>query len=282
LALRPSAVPTAPTTSFPKGAKTEILPVGSKILRIHHEDNDAIWFGPALDKPPAYRFDATAGQYRVMYAAAAIDGAFAETILHGRTESQIVSRALVQRRAWTELTLQRPLTLMKLYDDGLFWLRTDARISAADDYRAPRKLAIDAYQECPALDGLTYRSRHNNGELCYALFGRVAKSDLSEGPIHLLRDHQAEIDVLMVKYGAVYDTSPPSHRPLSRLPHALAGTLGSDLTFQSQTALQLGPVLGAADRRRRPPGAGFLRDPIHYCLEPGTVIPLPNSGASSP
>jgi RES domain len=34
-------------------------------------------------KPAAYRFDATGGERRVMYAAAAIDGAFAETILHG-------------------------------------------------------------------------------------------------------------------------------------------------------------------------------------------------------
>jgi hypothetical protein len=38
----------------------------------------------------AYRFDAIAGGYRVMYTAAAINGAFAETILHGKTESQIV------------------------------------------------------------------------------------------------------------------------------------------------------------------------------------------------
>ena len=144
-----------------------------------------------------------------MYAAAAIDGAFAETILHGRIQSQIVSRAFVELRAWTELTLQRPLALMKLYDDGLFWHRTDAGISAADDYGAPRQLAVDAFQQCPDLDGLTYRSRHNNGELCYALFDRVATADLSEGPIHLLRDHSAEIDILMAKYGAVYDTSGP-------------------------------------------------------------------------
>jgi hypothetical protein len=209
LPLRPSSAPTAATASFPKGVKTEILPAGAKILRIHHEDNGAIWFGPMPGKPAAYRFDATSGEYRVMYAAAAMDGAFAETILHGKTESQIVSRAFLEQRAWTELTVQRPLTLMKLYDDGLFWHRTDARISAADDYRAPRKLAIDAFQECPALDGLTYRSRHNNGELCYALFDRVAKTDLSEGRIHFLRDHRAEIDVLMAKYGAVYDTSLP-------------------------------------------------------------------------
>ncbi len=205
----------APTASFPRGVKTEILLAGSQVLRIHHADNGAIWFGPAPSKPAAYRFDATAGEYRMMYAAAAIDGAFAETILHGKTTSQIVSRAYVELRAWTALTLQRPLILMKLYDDGLFWHRTDARISSTDDYSAPRKLALNAFQQCPALDGLTYRSRHNNGELCYALFDRVAKTDPSEGPKHLLRDHRLDIDGLMAKYGAVYDISPPvpRHRP---------------------------------------------------------------------
>jgi RES domain len=206
LALRPSS---APIASFPRGVKTEILPAGSRILRIHHEDNGAIWFGPSPGKPAAYRFDAIGGEYRIMYAAAAIDGAFAETILHGKTVSQILSQAFVEQRAWTELTLQRPVTLMKLYDDGLFWHRTDAWISASDDYSAPRKLALDAFRQCPALDGLTYRSRHNNGELCYALFDRVAKADLSEGPKHFLRDHRADVAGLMAKYGAVYDASPP-------------------------------------------------------------------------
>jgi hypothetical protein len=53
-----------------------------------------------------------------------------ETILHGKTEQQIVSRAFVDLRAWTVVTVQRPLTLIKLYDDGPFWHRTDASISA--------------------------------------------------------------------------------------------------------------------------------------------------------
>jgi hypothetical protein len=39
-----------------------------------------------------------------MYAAASIDGAFVETILHGRTGEQVVSRAFVDLRAWTRIT----------------------------------------------------------------------------------------------------------------------------------------------------------------------------------
>src|SRR5580698_4763500 len=59
-------------------------------------------------------------KYRTMYAAIAIEGAFAETILHGKTDEQIVSRAYVDQRAWTELVTVRPLKLLKLYDEGLF------------------------------------------------------------------------------------------------------------------------------------------------------------------
>lgn len=126
-----SPAPLTSTASFPRGVKTEILEAGSGLFRIHHQDNGAIWFGPKPGSPPAYRFDASGGQYRVMYAAASIDGSFVETILHGKAGVQIVSRAFVDLRAWTIITSVRPLTLMKLYDDGLFWHRTDASVSAA-------------------------------------------------------------------------------------------------------------------------------------------------------
>ena len=119
-----------------------------------------------------------------------IDGSFVETILHGKAGVQIVSRAFVDLRAWTIITSVRPLTLMKLYDDGLFWHRTDASVSAAHDYRA----------------------RHDNSELCYALFDRVRVSDLTLGPSQFFREHKSERDALMAKYGAIFDTSLPVPR----------------------------------------------------------------------
>lgn len=204
-----SSAPLTPTASFPRGLKTEILEAGSELFRIHHRDNGAIWFGPKPGSPPAYRFDASGGQYRTMYAAASIDGSFVETILHGRASVQIVSRAFVDLRAWSIITPMRPLTLMKLYDDGLFWHRTDASVSAAHDYTEPRRVALAAYQEDLSLHGLTYRARHDNGELCYAFFDRVRASDLDPGPQRLFREHENQRDALMAKYGAVFDTSPP-------------------------------------------------------------------------
>jgi hypothetical protein len=66
LALIASPAPSSPTASFPRGVKVEILEAGSTVVRIHHQDNGAIWFGPKLSFPPAYRFDAPGGEYRTM------------------------------------------------------------------------------------------------------------------------------------------------------------------------------------------------------------------------
>ena len=130
MSLIASSSPTDPAATFRRGIKSEIIEMGSTVIRIHHKDNGAIWFGPKAGFPPAYRFDAPVGEYRTMYAAAAIEGAFVETILHGNAEEQIVSRSYVEQRAWTEFATVRLFKLMKLYNDGLFWHGTDAGISA--------------------------------------------------------------------------------------------------------------------------------------------------------
>jgi hypothetical protein len=209
LSLVAASAPSSPTATFRRGIKSEILETGSTIIRIHHKNNGAIWFGPKPGLPPAYRFDAPAAEYRMMYAAIAIEGAFVETILHGKAEEQLVSRAYVEQRAWTAFTTVRPLTLMKLYDEGLFWHSTDAGISAIPNYVASRQIALAAFSEGRELDGITYRSRHDNGELCFALFDRVTRADLASGPTQMFHDQPHICDSLMARYGAVYEVSLP-------------------------------------------------------------------------
>jgi hypothetical protein len=213
LSLIASSSPSDPTATFRRGIKSEILQTSSTIIRVHHKDNGAIWFGPKLGLPPAYRFDAPAAEYRMMYAAVAIEGAFVETILHGKTGEHIVSRAYVEQRAWTEFATVRPFRLMKLYDEGLFWYGTDASISAVPSYSRSRQIALAAFREGPDLDGVAYRSRHDNGELCFALFDRVASTDLDAGRTRLFHEQPHICDSLMARYGAVYDTSPPVPPP---------------------------------------------------------------------
>jgi hypothetical protein len=38
----------------------------------------------------------------------------------------------------------------------------------------PRRLALALYAAFSDADGIAYRARHNNGEICYALFDRVS------------------------------------------------------------------------------------------------------------
>lgn len=148
-----------------------------------------------------------------MYSAVAIEGAFVETILHGKTAEQLVSRAYVEQRAWTEVTTLRPCKLMKLYDEGLFWHGTDASISAVPSYTKSRQIALAAFREGSDLDGIAYRSRQDNGELCFALFDRVTSADFDAGQTQSFHEQPHVCDSLMVRYGAVYDNSLPVPLP---------------------------------------------------------------------
>lgn len=79
---------------------------------------------------------------------------------------------------WTPLRLGRALTLAKIMDEGLLFHGVDASVSATEHYGPSRNLALALYEDFAALDGLAYRARHNNREICYALFDRVLPSDL--------------------------------------------------------------------------------------------------------
>jgi hypothetical protein len=65
----------------------------------------------------------------------------------------------------------------------------------------------------PDLDGIAYRSRHDNGELCFALFDRVRSADFDAGRTQLFSEQPNVCDSLMARYGAVYDKSPPIPPP---------------------------------------------------------------------
>ncbi|WSH69877.1 RES family NAD+ phosphorylase (plasmid) [Rhizobium ruizarguesonis] len=172
------------------------------------EDSWCDLFRPPPGSTPQGRFDAPAGQYRLLYAAQRLEGAFVETVLR-RPANRIVRRAFVEERMWTPLRLQRPLVLAKLMDEGLLFHRVDASISAGADYAPSRALALALHQDYPDLDGLAYRSRHNNGEVCFALFDRVLASDLVPLPGQRFESDPTRTDQLMRLHGAVFDTSPP-------------------------------------------------------------------------
>ena len=193
---------------FPRGLLAEVLPAGSVLVRVHHLAHDAVWFGPRPGVPPQHRFDAPAGEYRTLYCAARLGGAFVESVLR-KPAGRIVARAYVEERGWSELTTLRVLRLAKLRDEGLHWHGTDAMVSASNDYSVPRSISLALYRAFPQVDGIAYRARHNNGEVCYALFDRVSAVDLVSGLQQGFAEHRAVVDRLMALHGALFDTDPP-------------------------------------------------------------------------
>jgi hypothetical protein len=144
----------------------------------------------------------------MLYCAARLAGAFVESVLR-KPAGRIVARAYVDERVWSVLTVQRVLRLAKLRDEGLHWHGTDAAISSSDNYAGPRRLALALHGAFPDIDGIAYRSRHNNGEVCYALFDRVSAADLVPGVPQRLAEHGGIVDQLMAMHGALFDTEMP-------------------------------------------------------------------------
>ena len=202
----------APTALFPRGVLAEIIPVGTIIVRMHHESRSPLWFGPQPGIPPQHRFDAPGGEYRTLYCAARLAGAFVESVLR-KPAGRIVARAYVDERVWSDLTVRRILRLAKLRDEGLHWHRTDAAVSSSDNYAPSRRLALALHAAFPDIDGLAYRARHNNGEICYALFDRVSAADLVPGAPQRLSEHSGVVDQLMALHGALFDTDMPVPPP---------------------------------------------------------------------
>jgi hypothetical protein len=190
----------------------DVIPAGSVLVRVHHRAHSPLWFGPNLGFPPQHRFDAPGGEYRTFYCAARLAGAFVESLLR-RPSGRIVRRAFIEERAWSEITIRRSLRLAKLRDEGLHWHGTDAAISASHDYIVPRRLALALYAAFSDVDGISYRARHNNGEICYALFDRVTPADLMPSAPQLFAEHRAVVDQLMTLHGALFDTDPPVSPP---------------------------------------------------------------------
>lgn len=201
----------ASTSRFSNGLLAVEIPPGGELVRIHQKVHGPVFFGPAPPSPPQNRFDAPAGEYRVLYGAAELIGAFVETVL--RKPGRLLRRAEVEDRAWSRLQVMRPLSVAKLYDEGLQWHGTDASEIGGDAYAPARQVALELYQAFPDLDGLAYRSRYNNGQVCVALFDRVAVSDLS--PLHTQGFDAVPtiVDQLMRHYGAAFDTSLPIPPP---------------------------------------------------------------------
>ena len=113
------------------------------------------------------------GSYGVLYAAADLSGAFAETFLRtpGRT---LLPLDLVKRKSRVRIRITRALRLVKFAGSGLARLGATAEISHSGlPYDAPQSWSKAIHALSAAPDGLAYRARHDDDTFCYAIFDRA-------------------------------------------------------------------------------------------------------------
>lgn len=194
----------APTARFPNGLRADILDAGTKLFRIYWTTLDSMKFSIGN----ANRFDAPGGEFGVLYTAAEIEGAFVETVL--RRNGRLIRREKVAARSWTEIILTRSLTVARLYGDGLLWHGQDGSISTSNDYQDARALSLALFEDFPHLDGIAYRSKHDNDRMCYAFFDRAGSTSFRHVTYAKFSDDWPHTEALMTRYGAIWDpTSAP-------------------------------------------------------------------------
>jgi hypothetical protein len=143
---------------------------GSIVHRFYTARFEPIFF----DKSRSGRLNAPDGTYGVLYAAATLAGAFAETFLRhpGRT---LLARDFLASKAYVRLGIRKPLRLIKLSGPGLGRLGATAEVVHSGlPYDVPQawSAALRAHPVAP--HGIAYNARHDDEALCYAIFEDAA------------------------------------------------------------------------------------------------------------
>lgn len=155
---------------------TVTIPTGKILTRIHREGVDPLWFG---NRDKTWRWDAPDESYGVLYVGAGQIGPFAETLLRDPAQRDVFWSDIAKRRFAT-FEATRPLVVARLHGKGLGWFGIQASditehfdpLTHPTGYDKPQEISCRVHAE-PTLDGIQYRSRFDNDELCLAIFERA-------------------------------------------------------------------------------------------------------------
>ncbi len=150
------------------------LPVrtwANPLLRVHQTAFGAVWFG----RTGVCRFDDPWKVYGVLYGSEELEGAYLETVrleAHpghplpiGPNESWLFARA------WSRLTLARPLRLVDLANQQKK-LRIAGEVMSGPAYTESQAWSRAFFEHPDRVDGILYRARHGQDQLSVALFDR--------------------------------------------------------------------------------------------------------------
>jgi hypothetical protein len=120
------------------------------------------------------RLNAPDDSYGVLYAAKAVQGAFAETFLRNPGVTQLPTDILAMK-AYVTLVVLRPLKLVKMAGPGLARIGATAQVvHGGKPYDNPQAWSGALHRHPGNYDGIAYNARHDDEALCYAIFERAA------------------------------------------------------------------------------------------------------------
>jgi hypothetical protein len=172
------------------------------LWRIHDDRRDPVWFGPAPDAGARNRFDAPAGEFRICYFGLSLEAAFAETFLRNPGR-KIVDRTLLGSRALTVLRNRRALSVVRLHGPGLARAGATAEVTHGPDYGLARAWSLALWSHPSRPDGILYSSRHDDDEICLAVFDRASDAIHPERSERLLSS--PSLPRLLLRYRVSFD-----------------------------------------------------------------------------
>jgi hypothetical protein len=144
-----------------------IVPFAGTTYRIERRGPRTVRF-----RRSAFRFNAPADEFGVLYLSTSLEGAFVESF-GWATGSNVVSvEALVSRELF-EVELSA-VTLVDLTGPGLSRIGADDRLCKGDDYGLAQRWALAIHNHPSAPDGILYGARHDPACRSIALFDRAA------------------------------------------------------------------------------------------------------------
>jgi RES domain len=168
----PPEDPLIPHPSPPKDFRSRELPTvssqGTWYRLNDREFSSSLYF----DRSGSGRFDSPAQGYGILYVGADPYASWIEC--YGRTHgAKGVSEIVLRQRNLFAIDTQRELVFADVTGNGLVKMGADARLSSGS-YVAARQWAQAIYDHPQVIDGIRYRSRHDDERYCYGIFDRCA------------------------------------------------------------------------------------------------------------
>jgi hypothetical protein len=188
-----------PRPALPKRLPLSRVKAGTRWMRIHAQGRNALWFGPGVSRQPIHRFDDPEGRFRVCYFGTTLEVCFAETFLRN-PPVRILALDDLARRSIATVEVRRDLRLVPIHGPSLARLGVTAELASGTDYAVSRLWSRALWEHSDKVDGILYRSRHDDSALCVAVYDRAKDGLAIVGDRSLSEDAQ-QLARLLRRYG---------------------------------------------------------------------------------